>query len=57
MFDSWSRLVVHVAMDNTVVIEDISESFLWLSPKIKTFIHIILPTSDLYLFNNTSLLR
>uniref|UniRef100_A0A668AEG3 Cysteine protease n=1 Tax=Myripristis murdjan TaxID=586833 RepID=A0A668AEG3_9TELE len=25
MFDSWSRLVVHVAMDNTVVIEEISE--------------------------------
>lgn len=25
MFDTWSRLVVHVAMDNTVVIEEISE--------------------------------
>uniref|UniRef100_A0A8C3G7H0 Cysteine protease n=1 Tax=Cyclopterus lumpus TaxID=8103 RepID=A0A8C3G7H0_CYCLU len=25
VFDTWSRLVVHVAMDNTVVIEDISE--------------------------------
>uniref|UniRef100_A0AAQ5ZZR8 Cysteine protease n=1 Tax=Amphiprion ocellaris TaxID=80972 RepID=A0AAQ5ZZR8_AMPOC len=25
VFDTWSRLVVHVAMDNTVVIEEISE--------------------------------
>jgi len=25
VFDSWSRLAVHVAMDNTVVIEEISE--------------------------------
>uniref|UniRef100_A0A8C5GHZ1 Cysteine protease n=1 Tax=Gouania willdenowi TaxID=441366 RepID=A0A8C5GHZ1_GOUWI len=27
VFDTWSRLVVHVAMDNTVVIEEISEWF------------------------------
>lgn len=25
MFDTWSKVVVHVAMDNTVVIEEISE--------------------------------
>ncbi|MEQ2171599.1 Cysteine protease atg4b [Goodea atripinnis] len=25
VFDTWSRLVVHVAMDNTVIIEEISE--------------------------------
>ena len=25
LFDDWSNLAVHVAMDNTVVIEDISE--------------------------------
>lgn len=25
VFDTWSRLVVHVAMDNTVVIEEISK--------------------------------
>lgn len=25
VFDTWSRLVVHVAMDNTVVIQEISE--------------------------------
>lgn len=29
VFDTWSRLVVHVAMDNTVVIEEISECFLF----------------------------
>lgn len=25
VFDTWSKVVVHVAMDNTVVIEEISE--------------------------------
>ena len=25
MFDDWSNLAVHVAMDNTLVIEDISK--------------------------------
>lgn len=41
VFDTWSRLVVHVAMDNTVVIEEISECCCVLSVSVfPVFIHV-----------------